>query len=641
MENIMRCILCSLTITRIKSEVRKLHKKGLMYDLRLIIKGLKEIHKLQPWVLPVAVLESFLKAIAPFVNIYMSAKIVDELINFSYLNRLIVFVGITIGLNLIIYLASTGFEHILNLLIIIMVQNRDMVLNRKIIDMDYEHIENPEVHLLRTKIQEAQNQSGGGIYSLIKYFGVLIKCLVIVPISLVMIVDIFKVTSNESSIRFLNSNILNFIFIILLLIGTIYNMRLKENSEREYFNSLNKIVDYNRIANFYFEKIVDYNSGKDIRLYNQKNLFNTAFGEVIGEVNKIADEISLNYMKYGGANGFISSLLTGLIYIFIGLKAVMGSITIGNVVKYTGSINQFISSSSMLLVTIAALKINNQYIQLYLDFLNIEGKKYKGTLPVEKRNDDEYEIEFRNVSFKYPGTDNYVLKNISMKLNIGERLAIVGMNGSGKTTFIKLLCRLYDPDEGEILLNGIDIKKYDYDEYLNLFSIVFQDFKLFSFSLGQNVAASVDYDEDKVKDVLVKAGLGERLNNMPKGIQTPLYKDFDENGVEISGGEAQKIALARALYRDAPIIILDEPTAALDPIAEFEIYSKFNEIVGTKTALYISHRLSSCRFCDEIVVFHEGRIIQKGNHDELVKDENGKYYELWNSQAQYYKEEAV
>lgn len=612
-----------------------------MYDLRLIIKGLKEIHKLQPWVLPVAVLESFFKAIAPFVNIYMSAKIVDELINFSYLNRLIVFVGITIGLNLIIYLASTGFEHILNLLIIIMVQNRDMVLNRKIIDMDYEHIENPEVHLLRTKIQEAQNQSGGGIYSLIKYFGVLIKCLVIVPISLVMIVDIFKVTSNESSIRFLNSNILNFIFIILLLIGTIYNMRLKENSEKEYFNSLNKIVDYNRIANFYFEKIVDYNSGKDIRLYNQKNLFNTAFGEVIGEVNKIADEISLNYMKYGGANGFISSLLTGLIYIFIGLKAVMGSITIGNVVKYTGSINQFISSSSMLLVTIAALKINNQYIQLYLDFLNIEGEKYKGTLPVEKRNDDEYEIEFRNVSFKYPGTDNYVLKNISMKLNVGERLAIVGMNGSGKTTFIKLLCRLYDPDEGEILLNGINIKKYDYDEYLNLFSIVFQDFKLFSFSLGQNVAASVDYDEDKVKYILVKAGLGERLNNMPKGIQTSLYKDFDEEGVEISGGEAQKIALARALYRDAPIIILDEPTAALDPIAEFEIYSKFNEIVGTKTAFYISHRLSSCRFCDEIAVFHEGKIIQKGNHDELVEDENGKYYELWNSQAQYYKEEAV
>jgi len=227
-----------------------------------------------------------------------------------------------------------------------------------------------------------------------------------------------------------------------------------------------------------------------------------------------------------------------------------------------------------------------------------------------------------------------------MKLNIGERLAIVGMNGSGKTTFIKLLSRLYDPNEGEILLNGIDIKKYDYDEYLNLFSIVFQDFKLFSFSLGQNVAASVDYEENKVKDTLIKAGLKERLDNMPKGIETPLYKDFDEDGVEISGGEAQKIALARALYRDSPIIILDEPTAALDPIAEFEVYSKFDQIVGTKTAFYISHRLSSCRFCDEIAVFHEGRIIQKGRHEELLEDKDGKYHELWYSQAQYYNEEA-
>ncbi len=234
-----------------------------------------------------------------------------------------------------------------------------------------------------------------------------------------------------------------------------------------------------------------------------------------------------------------------------------------------------------------------------------------------------------------------MLKNISMKLNIGERLAIVGMNGSGKTTFIKLLSRLYDPNEGEILLNGINIKKYDYDEYLSLFSIVFQDFKLFSFSLAQNVAASVDYDGKLLENILTEAGFAERLKAMPKGLDTPLYKDFDEDGVEISGGEAQKIALSRALYRDAPIIILDEPTAALDPIAEFEIYSKFNEIVGTKTAFYISHRLSSCRFCDEIAVFHEGRIIQKGTHDELVKEGNGKYYELWNSQAQYYNDDVV
>lgn len=616
-------------------EVEKLSKCNIKKELNTIVIGLKEIHKLQSWVIPTTILDSILKSIGPFVNIFMSAKIIDELIGSKDINRLILFVGITIGLNLIIHLLSTGMNHLLRILKIIMGNNQDMEINKKIINMDYEHIENTEAHILRTKIQEAENQGGGGIYVLLHYFGDMIKALITVGFSLTLIIEIFKPSDN---LGFLNSNIINSIFIVLLTVGTILNMRLKEYSERKHFQSFNRLIDYNRLSLFYYEQVKDYNVGKGIRLYNQQTLINNAFDHIVVGFSNIIDEILKNNMKYGGANGFIFSLLSSLIYIFIGLKSLLGSISIGNVVKYIGGINQFLNSSNTLLTSIAVLKTNNQYLQLYIDFLNIEGEKYKGTLPVEKRNDDEYEIEFKNVSFKYPGTDEYVLKNISMKLNIGERLAIVGMNGSGKTTFIKLLSRLYDPNEGEILLNGINIKKYDYDEYLRLFSIVFQDFKLFSFSLGQNVAASVEYDEKSVTDVLESAGLTERLSNMSKGIQTPLYKDFDEDGVEISGGEAQKIALARALYRDAPIIILDEPTAALDPIAEFEIYSKFNEIVGTKTAFYISHRLSSCRFCDEIAVFHQGQIIQRGNHDELVGDRDGKYYELWNSQAQYYND---
>lgn len=613
-----------------------MHKNTIKDELKTIIIGLKEIHKLQSWVILVTILDSVLKSIAPFINIFMSAKIIDELVGSKDINKLILFVGITIGLNLIIHLLSTGASHILKILIIIMKNNQQMEINKKIINMDYEHLENPKTHLLRTKIEEAENQGGGGIYALISYLGKLIKGLVTVPISLLLIMEIFKPNRN---IGFLNSNILNIIFIILIAAGTIFNMILKGYSDGKFFQSFDRLIDCNRVSTFYVEHIMDYNTGKGIRLYNQRTLFNRSFDDLILKFSKIVDEILSNNMKYSGANGFLSSLLSGSIYIFVGLKALMGSITIGSIMKYTGSINQLMNSSRNLFGSIVALKTNNQYLQLYIDFLNIEGEKYKGTLPVEKRDDDQYEIEFKNVSFKYPGTDEYVLKNISMKLNIGERLAIVGMNGSGKTTFIKLLSRLYDPNEGEILLNGINIKKYDYDEYLKLFSIVFQDFKLFSFSLGQNVAASVEYDEKSVTDVLESAGLTERLSNMSKGIETPLYKDFDEDGVEISGGEAQKIALARALYRDAPIIILDEPTAALDPIAEFEIYSKFNEIVGTKTAFYISHRLSSCRFCDEIAVFHEGQIIQKGSHDELVEDRNGKYYELWNSQAQYYNDE--
>lgn len=200
---------------------------------------------------------------------------------------------------------------------------------------------------------------------------------------------------------------------------------------------------------------------------------------------------------------------------------------------------------------------------------------------------------------------------------------------------------MYDPQEGQILLNGIDIRKYNYRDYMDIFSIVFQDFQLLSQSLGANVAGTTFYDKERVIKALIDAGLGERLETMPQGLDTQLYKEFTEDGVEVSGGEAQKIAIARALYKDAPFIILDEPTAALDPIAEAEIYSKFNDISGDKTAIYISHRLSSCKFCDEIAVFHDGAVIQKGSHEMLLSEEGGKYHELWNAQAQYYTEHAM
>ena len=242
-------------------------------------------------------------------------------------------------------------------------------------------------------------------------------------------------------------------------------------------------------------------------------------------------------------------------------------------------------------------------------------------------------------SFRYPNTDTYALRHVNLKFKVGEKLAIVGKNGSGKTTFIKLMCRLYDPTEGEILLNGVNIKKYGYDEYLSIFSIVFQDFKLFAFRLGQNVAAGPVFDGERARQCLIKAGFGERLAAMPEGTDSFLYKEFDGSGIKISGGEGQKIALARALYKDAPFLVLDEPTAALDPVSEYEIYSKFNEIAGDKTAIYISHRLASCRFCDKIAVFDSGELVQMGSHDTLVAQKGGRYHELWHAQAQYYTEE--
>ena len=267
--------------------------------------------------------------------------------------------------------------------------------------------------------------------------------------------------------------------------------------------------------------------------------------------------------------------------------------------------------------------------------MGLAQRKHEGTIPVEKRRDDRFSVEFDHVSFQYPGSENYVIKDLNLKFEIGEKMAIVGRNGSGKTTFIKLLCRLYDVTEGCIKVNGIDIRKYDYAQYCDLFAVVFQDFRVFDFPLGENVAAGGGVEKERAADALERAGLGERCRALPHGLQTAVGKEFEESGVNFSGGERQKIAIARAIYRNAAFVIMDEPTAALDPESECEVYAGFDTMVGRKTAIYISHRLASCRFCQDILVFDGGKVVQRGRHEELESQE-GLYKELWDAQAQYY-----
>ena len=307
--------------------------------------------------------------------------------------------------------------------------------------------------------------------------------------------------------------------------------------------------------------------------------------------------------------------------------------------QYIGSITRFATGFSSLISSAGLFRINASFVKQSLAFLEKPDVMYQGSLTTEKRNDRQFEVEFRDVSFRYPGSGQYALRHVNMKFRVGQRLAVVGPNGSGKTTFIKLLCRLYEPTEGAVLLNGFDIRKYDYREYMSIFSVVFQDFTLADMPLGENVAASSEYDRARALSCLEKAGFSESLKKLPKGLDTCLNKTLDKDGIDLSGGERQKVALARALYRDASFIVLDEPTAALDPIAEAEIYRKFNDIIEDRTAIYISHRLSSCKFCDEILVFDRGGIVQKGTHEELVSDTAGKYHELWHAQAQYYDED--
>ena len=395
----------------------------------------------------------------------------------------------------------------------------------------------------------------------------------------------------------------------------------------------------NRFFLFNYFTMQDRSRALDARMYRQDRLLrHYTIVDQLGVDSALAKCARGPMGFWAGAAAAVSAVFTGLVYAFVCLKAWAGAFAVGSVAQYVGAITALSGSVGTLVSTWGEFRANAVFLRQTYKFLDTPNEMYQGSLTTEKRSDRNYEIEFRDVSFRYPGAEDYALRHVSMKFRVGERLAVVGENGSGKTTFIKLLCRLYDPTEGTILLNGIDIRKYDYDEYIALFSVVFQDFQLLSFSLGQNVAAAVQYNPERAKACLQKAGFGDRLAQLPDGLETKLYKDFDEKGVQISGGEAQKIALARALYKDAPFVVLDEPTAALDPIAEMEVYEKFNEIVGDRTAVYISHRLSSCRFCDSIAVFDHGSIIQRGTHESLLQNEDGKYFALWNAQAQYYVE---
>lgn len=391
----------------------------------------------------------------------------------------------------------------------------------------------------------------------------------------------------------------------------------------------------NTLALYLTDLTLDEASAPDKALYH--------LAPYIKGKEKVIEDMSRGYGAFGifrgkfsGLTSFAFELLAGVTYVVIALKAMTGSISPGDVLMYAGAVITMMEAIRQASASRINIDYSNEYLKTYEEFINDTDMDYDGTLPVEKRTDNEYQLEFQNVSFRYPGAEEYVLKNINIKFHIGEKLALVGLNGAGKTTLIKLLLRLYEPTEGQIFLNGIDIRLYDYREYMTIFGVVFQDFQLFDFPLDENIACSEEPDEDRVAEVLEKVGLTDRVAKMKNGVHTVLSHETAEEGENLSGGEAQKVAIARALYKDAPFVILDEPTAALDPIAEAEIYENFRELVGDKTSIYISHRMSSCRFCDRIIVLSNGGIAEEGTHEDLLQA-GGLYAELFNTQAQYYQ----
>lgn len=372
---------------------------------------------------------------------------------------------------------------------------------------------------------------------------------------------------------------------------------------------------------------------KDIFMYRAKKMIQKTIDTEREGVRKNVFTIARINSAGGLGTGMIQGILLCVSYYCVLVLAIAGTITVGMVLRYAQAIFQACMSVSASIRLAGEFRTDVGRIASTLEYLNLEAEKTKGDSFTEMTKGV---IEFRNVSFRYPGTKELVLDHVSLKIEPSEKIAVVGKNGSGKTTLVKLLCRLYEPEEGEILWNGKNIREYDLKEWQKIFAIVFQDYSLLSLTLGQNVAASEQYEAERAKEVLQLAGFGERLNKLKKGLETVVYPEYEQDGVSFSGGEEQKIAIARAIYKGGQICILDEPTAALDPVSESRVYESFDEIVKGKTAVYISHRLSSCKFSDRIFVLDNGKIAESGTHEALLS-QNGLYAQLWQAQAQYYK----
>lgn len=615
-------------------------KQSLSKTIRLHTRAIKLLHQVAPHFFPVYAMHAVVAAILPYATVFFSAQVLKELALGRREEVLWKWVVLGVVITGLLSILKAFFAERKETLLNDLYGRKEILYIRKMFSMDYADVDKQETHDLREQIKQNENWASWGLMRLPQAFDYMIQGIVGVLSGIALSVSLFTapVPSSAGWLTVLNNPLFVLLLAALILGITLLAGKCNVKAISYWSDSSDDATFGNRLFSFFGFLGSHKERCADIRIYDQQRLVNAYWNnnQTFGVDGAFAKKARGPMGLYYATGASITALVTGFVYVFTCLKAWGGAFDVGSITQYVGAATAMTTSLFQLTALTGVLKTNVPYLEKTFSLLDMPNAMYQGSLTTEKRSDRKYEVEFRNVSFRYPGSETWALKNVSMKFRVGKRLAIVGENGSGKTTFIKLLCRLYDPQEGQILLNGIDIRKYNYQDYMGIFSVVFQDFQLIAQPLGNNVASSSTYDAERAKKALVDAGFGDRLKTLPHGLDTQLYKDFAEDGIEVSGGEAQKIAIARALYKNAPFIILDEPTAALDPIAEAEIYSKFNDISGDKTAIYISHRLSSCKFCDEIAVFGHGKIIQMGTHEQLLADEKGKYYELWNAQAQYY-----
>lgn len=492
----------------------------------------------------------------------------------------------------------------------------------KTLGMEYEALETPE---MLDRLQKAKRATAGdwqGVQGMMTYMQV-------------MGVQIISVTIAVAIMTTFIPWII-FIIVVLSFAQFLFFDYIRKKDKKEMWDAM--MPHWRKLE--YMENVTtDFSYAKDIRLFGMQKYLAKKQIDVYDEELRHWIK-SRQYWIYNTIFAHGISLLRQLIIIgWLVYSVVFNGLSIGNFTLYTASAAAFSNAINEILQALSALRERSAHTDDYRSFMDIPSADDKAqTIPIPPA--DKYTFEFKNVSFKYRGQEKYALKNVNLTLHAGEKLAVVGLNGAGKSTFIKLLLRLYDVTEGCILMNGTDIRKFDRKEYYELFAPAFQDVMVFAFPVAENVSMKEPFNTDKAEaeKMLRLAGLGDKLDKLEKGVDTELLKVLYDDGVDLSGGEKQKLALARALYKKSKIIVLDEPTAALDALAEFRLYQSFNELVGDRTAVYISHRLSSTRFCDRVAMFKDGEMVEIGTHDSLM-EADGAYADMFRVQAQYYVED--
>lgn len=602
---------------------------------------LKMAHKVDSSSIPLRIINSVINVARAYLELFFTAQLIDMLLagGFSegaFYAGLLVLTELLFGVTgRLVSKAYAEAVQRCNLAFIIM-------LREKAIALDYETMEQPGVSEKIFNSERTANMYGGLGNIVNAYQGLLESLLNIgAAVGLVAALCLSRPLTEHRVLALAAHPAVSLLLLILFSGITILGYkRINAHTIRNTKEYLQEHTGMENEVMYLLNGIMgNLRAAKVIRIYDMKNMLMKNFLKQ----EKRSDSFYRGMCDMENRKELFQNTVNGFFvvcsYLFVAVKVLAEAITIGAFTQYSGALAKLSDGFRSFAGYSSQLDRSCAYMTDFLEFMQMENSHKTGTIPVEKRLDGEYEIEFKDVSFHYPNSEEMILKHINCKLIMKNKLALVGKNGAGKTTFVKLLCRLYEPTEGMITLNGIDIRKYKEDEYRELFGVVFQDFKLFAFPLWQNLVTGYEREDGKLWDSLERAGTAEFVKDLPDGADTLLFKD-KEGGVDISGGEAQKLALARALYKDAPFVVLDEPTAALDPISEAQVYAGFHEMVKGKTSIYISHRMSSCRFCDDIVVFDEGRIAERGSHEELLA-EDGHYAAMWHAQAKYYVEENV